>query len=604
MKSFDAAAGRGFAGRGSLTLAGRTRSARGRASRALAGLARFARSGSSLTVPPPLGAVPARASAPSLAEAASPARSAASPARSAASLLMTAFLLGPTPSAAQQEHPGEEVYARWCAGCHGVDGAGDGPSAAYMLPRPRDFTQALYQIRTTPSGALPTDADMLHVIDYGMPGTAMPGWRELLSSNERQALVDYLKTFSRFFDDDAPDPIDFGRAPGPSEERLAEGRELYDRVECWKCHGPEGRGDGQSAPTQTDDNDHPIRPADLTENWLFNGGGSVADIYRRFRTGLDGTPMPSYSDLLEADVATEEQLWSLALYVRSLAPEEAPRVREVVRAARTEGELPAAGSDSAWADVESFYIPLVGQIIEQPRWFSPGVDGVWVQALHDGSELVMRLTWSDPSRSPDPVWASWQSLVWNTMQPREGDAPDPSLPDAIAVQFPRSLPQGMERPYFLMGTSREPVYLWHWTSTAQAPVEALGRGLGRIEPLPGASTIRGSAEFDSGRWTLVLRRALATAAGDADRIAFPVATAIPVAFFAWDGSNGETGKRLSVSSWYYVYLDEPASPVVYAIPVGVALIAAALLFFLVSRAQRRAGHDASRAPTPALGQTV
>ena len=172
----------------------------------------------------------------------------------------------------------------------GVDGAGEGPGAAYMLPRPRDFTQALYQIRTTPSGALPTDADIQHVIDYGMPGTAMPGWRELLSRGEREALVDYLKTFSAFFDDDAPAPIDFGRAPGASDERLAEGRALYERVECWKCHGQEGRGDGQSAPTQTDDNDFPIRPADLTENWLFNGGGTVEDIYRRFRTGLDGTP--------------------------------------------------------------------------------------------------------------------------------------------------------------------------------------------------------------------------------------------------------------------------------------------------------------------------
>ena len=533
---------------------------------------------------------PARASAPSL--------------LLAALMITPAAALGPTPLLAQSDHPGKPTYDRWCAGCHGVDGAGEGPGAAYMLPRPRDFTQALYQIRTTPSGALPTDADILHVIDYGMPGTAMPGWRELLSRDEREALVDYLKTFSAFFDDDAPAPIDFGSAPGASDERLAEGRALYERVECWKCHGQEGRGDGQSAPTQTDDNDFPIRPADLTENWHFNGGGTVEDIYRRFRTGLDGTPMPSYSDLIEANVATEDELWSLALYVRSLSPEETPRAREVVRAARVDDALPASGTDDDWADVERFYVPLVGQIIEQPRWFAPGVDGVWVQAVHDGSELVMRLTWSDPSRSPDPVWVSWQNLVWNAMQPQEGDAPDASLPDAFAVQFPRALPEGMERPYFLMGTQREPVYLWHWTSTAQSPVEALGRGLARIEPLPGESMVSGSADFAHGRWSLVLRRALAVPEGDGDRLGFPLTTAVPVAFFAWDGSNGEAGKRLSLSSWYYVYLDEPASMAVYVTPAVVALLAAALLVLLVSRAQRRARAEPSRAPTPALGQTV
>ncbi|HIB09301.1 MAG TPA: cytochrome c, partial [Gemmatimonadetes bacterium] len=70
-----------------------------------------------------------------------------------------------------------------------------------MLPRPRDFTLALYQVRTTATGGLPTDADMLKVINEGMPGTAMPGWEDVLTEGDRLALVDYLKTFSRFFQD-------------------------------------------------------------------------------------------------------------------------------------------------------------------------------------------------------------------------------------------------------------------------------------------------------------------------------------------------------------------------------------------------------------------
>ncbi|HIF22508.1 MAG TPA: cytochrome c [Gemmatimonadetes bacterium] len=84
---------------------------------------------------------------------------------------------------------GQVTYDRWCAGCHGVDGTGNGPAEGYMLPRPRDFSQALYQLRSTASGGLPTDADLLAVIDNGMPGTTMPGWEAILSGDEKDALV-------------------------------------------------------------------------------------------------------------------------------------------------------------------------------------------------------------------------------------------------------------------------------------------------------------------------------------------------------------------------------------------------------------------------------
>src|SRR5690606_39991909 len=105
------------------------------------------------------------------------------------------------------------------------------------------------------------------------------------------------------------------------------------------------------------------------------GGGTVEDIFRRLRTGLDGTPMPSFAE----NVLSDEEAWNLAHYIRSLGPEQSPpRVREVVRAVALEGQLPTSPADSAWDNVERFYIPLVGQIILPPRWFAPTVDGVWV----------------------------------------------------------------------------------------------------------------------------------------------------------------------------------------------------------------------------------
>ncbi|MFW6201073.1 MAG: c-type cytochrome [Gemmatimonadota bacterium] len=545
--------------------------------------------------------------------------------------LALAFALAlalPAPELRAQEadHPGKPVYDRWCAGCHGVDGTGNGPAAGYMLPRPRDFTRARYQIRTTASGELPMDADIRRVIDEGMPGTTMPGWEDQLSRRERDDLVDYIKTFSPFFENlPDPEPLEIGDPPRVSEEALAEGREFYQEIECWQCHGDQGRGDGESAPTQEDDDGFPTRPADLTENWLFNGGGSVEAIYTRLRTGLDGTPMPSFSDLIDAEFMTDEQLWNLAHYVRSLSPEEPPEVRDVVRAALIpEGEsLPTSPDDTLWsAATEPAYIPLVGQIIVQPRWFAPTVDGVWVEALHDGEELALRLTWNDPSHSPDPAWLEWQQRVLDVVEPNEADDVEARpRPDAFAVQFPRTLPGGRELPYFLMGDSREPVHLWYWRSArpgeTDAPdgdsgyaIEAEASGLDAIEPLAagddgaeagGAGPLTADASWEAGRWRMTLRRPLRTAddgvdtaategeiPADADgRTQLAAGRAIPIAFFAWDGSNAEEGTRGSISAWYYLYLDVPTPTSVYTTPVLAMMLTAGLGLVVVVRAQRR-----------------
>src|SRR5881396_1593290 len=258
--------------------------------------------------------------------------------------VVLAVILAASPLArlpAQDTTAGKTVYAKWCAGCHGDNGAGDGVAAKRMIPPPRDFTAGLYQIRSTASGELPTDADLMRSIDDGLPGTAMPGWKTRLSDRERRDVLAYIKTFSSFFADTTlhRTPLAFGGAPGSGggADALKVGRQFYDSIGCRKCHGDQGRGDGPSAPTLKDDAGHPIFAANLHENWRFNGGGTVADIYHRLRTGLDGTPMPSFSDLLDQKFLTDEQLWRVAQYVRSLSPPEPPVVRDVIHAPQRDG---------------------------------------------------------------------------------------------------------------------------------------------------------------------------------------------------------------------------------------------------------------------------
>ena len=498
---------------------------------------------------------------------------------------VTALAVAPMAVSAQQA-TGKAVYDKWCAGCHGTTGAGDGPAAEYMLPRPRDFTKGIYQIRTTASGELPTDADLMRVVSDGMPGTTMPEWKSKLSESERTSVVAYIKSLSDFFKGAAPKAITVGKAPSSSEATIADGREVFRKLECFKCHGQQGRGDGPSAPTLKDDFDHPIRAADLSQHWTFNGGTTVEEIYARLRTGLDGTPMPSFSDAVDAKVVTDEQLWHLAQWVRSLSPDKTPEVREVVRAARVSGALPRTPNDSTWAAAERFWIPLVGQIIVKPRWFAPTVDGVWVQALHDGKQLTMRVTWHDRSRSPDPAWDEWLGRMTASM-PAVDSVPLGATqgPDRLTIQFPMRVTDDAERPFFLGGDRRRPAHVWRWKSAPDQLEVGRMMGLGSFTA-GAASEVTHAAVFDQGEWRLQLTRALAPRDTSAAP-AFREGSAIPIAFFAADGSSGEDEFRSSISAWYAIYLDVPTPPRVYVAPAATVLLTAGLGVLVVARARRR-----------------
>ncbi|MDP3912053.1 MAG: c-type cytochrome [Gemmatimonadales bacterium] len=507
---------------------------------------------------------------------------------------MTSVFLLAVALLAQDTTQGKAVYQKWCAGCHGDTGAGDGEAAHYMLPRPRDFTGAIYQIRSTASGELPTDADLMRAIDDGLPGTAMPGWKDRLSAGDRRNLVAYLKTFSTFFADTSfrPQPIAFGSAPGGGggDEALRTGRLFYDSIGCRKCHGDRGRGDGPSSPTLKDDAGLPVFAADLSEGWRFNGGASAEDIYHRLRTGLDGTPMPSFSDLLDQQFLTDEQLWRVAQYVRSLSPD-APEVRDVIRAPRIAGALPRAPDDSAWNDVDRYWFPLVGQIIVKNRWFNPAVSGVWVQVAHNGDSLALRVVWNDRSQSPDTAWLAHGGRVLSSLALDEGSAPAPQpWPDQLAVQFPLTIPSGMERPYFLMGDRTAPVYQWRWSSASPAAaVAGQARGLDRFDPAA-AGGAGAQSVYDAGQWRVVFTRALATP-DSASQLQFQTGRAIPVAFFAWDGSNAETGTRMAVSTWYFLALDEPVPARVFISPVLAMTLVLVVGLLMVRRAQRASGRQ-------------
>ena len=207
---------------------------------------------------------------------------------------------------------GKAVYDAHCVECHGTAGEGDGPSASYLVPRPRDFTRGRYKIRTTASGTVPTDDDLIASVRRGLYGTAMPGWDRLLSDGDIADVVQYVKTLSPQF---AAPPKSVAVGPGVSSSptSVARGQQVYLTLQCGKCHGNDGRGAGAVTTTFEDDWRQPLHAADLTEPWTFHGGATSRDVYLRLRTGMTGTPMPSF-----ADAARDHDMWDLANYVVSL----------------------------------------------------------------------------------------------------------------------------------------------------------------------------------------------------------------------------------------------------------------------------------------------
>jgi cytochrome c oxidase cbb3-type subunit 2 len=228
------------------------------------------------------------------------------------------------PASPEWIEAGREVYMRRCVGCHGEKGDGNGPAATFMDPRPRNFQDATFKFRVTPSGSLPTDGDLFRTIIRGVRGTAMPSWHEI-AEKDRWAVIQFIKTFSPYFEEERPEPpVYIPEPPPPSEELVARGQEVYvNKAKCWECHGGPGMkegepftypwGEGPSAADLKDDWRFPIPATDFTSG-IFKSGPDVTDVFRTMTTGLNGTPMPSYKDTL-----TEEERWTISYFMLSLS---------------------------------------------------------------------------------------------------------------------------------------------------------------------------------------------------------------------------------------------------------------------------------------------
>ena len=499
---------------------------------------------------------------------------------------------------------GRATYMERCSFCHGLLGDGEGPAAKYLDPRPRDFTLGTFKFRTTQSGQLPTDADLFRTVSRGLPGTAMQSFdsdlfKNGLSEAGRWQVIAYIKTFAKEFEDPDLDPIKTGKVvalpanrPPYSPELVAKGKEAFKKAKCFSCHGMLGRGDGNKE-FRKDDWGFPIRIRNVTHPWKIKAGSEVEDIYMRFSTGINGTPMPSFVKSMN-----EDERWALANYIKSFQYQRT--ANQVLKAKPHDGGLPDSPEDATWDQAERMDMRLAGQVISAPRWQNPSIELVTVRALFNDTDIAFRIEWDDPFKDTvhksdkefkptaiAKVGAFSSYVEANGMVPRGLE----TFRDSIALQFPVKQPDGTKKPHFYRGGSSDQVHLWVWKADLDAKGEKAteeGNARGWKQAIKAqakdAQQITGKAKWDQGRWSVVMKRPLSTP--DKNDVQFSKGIFIPMSVNAWDGSNGEHGLIMSLSTWHYVFLEAPTPISIYIYSVLAFLIIGGLGLWLKRKTEQ------------------
>jgi DMSO reductase family type II enzyme heme b subunit len=512
---------------------------------------------------------------------------------------------GPDIGTDAQRQSGQQLYAKYCAQCHGEKGDGEGYATPFLLPKPRNFTTGKFKVRSTPTGALPTHQDLVEVIRRGMPYTSMPGWPDF-TEQQLSDLAYFIKTFSPDFAnaEAVPAPVELPGAPSMTDDSIALGKKLYDETGCIRCHGTLGRGDGPSAPTLVDDFKQPIRAADLAQSWTFRGGATREDIFRTMSTGFNGTPMPGFVDAL-----TAEQRWAITDYIVSLSGATGPNYTNLVVAKYVQDPIDLAKGLTNFESATVARFPLIGQIMEPGRAFHPAASSVTVQAVYDSESIAVLVRWHDqladktgktgPSlpvpleeeAAPTPAAATAAEPSVDDPFADPGAAPTTVAPsefnDAVAIQIPSQVPAGARKPYFIFGDTQNSVDLWFFDLGRPEPLQFVGRGSADLTAND-TGDLTGVASYDQGEWSVIFKRPLRPTGG----AAFSPGEFMPIAFSVWDGFSRERGNRRALSVWYSLYVEPQVVPSAFGPMVRTGLIILVIELIIIGWVRHRYGSRA------------
>jgi DMSO reductase family type II enzyme heme b subunit len=510
---------------------------------------------------------------------------------------------------------GAVLYQKYCAVCHGENGDGAGKFAYLMNPRPRDFRQGDFKLATTVN-QVPSEADLLRTISQGMPGSAMPPWGHLPQA-DLKSLVQYVRqihvdaverrlreqvTNGIITEAEVPGMLaEYSAAgtsltvppePGFDDVRWFRGRRIYLEA-CASCHGADGHPVPEAVKYDADG--YPVPPRSFVSG-IFKGGSDGHQLYARIVKGMKGTPMPAF-----AGTYSNDEIWDLIHYVQSLAragAQDRAQLRQgTFTAARVEGSLPTGPLDVMWEHAQPLYVGLT------PLWWiEERIEGLVVQALHNQLDLVIRLSWIDPtvddravrqdefrdaialqfSLTSDPPFYMGDPgehggvNIWMWKADRQQDITeghrdvDHAFPDRVVDQYPEQhlaiadIPTG-EWPRSLI-VQHDPQFITAWgagnlvaTPDMNTPVECLvARGPGTLSGRPGQfQLVQGQAAYERGVWYVQLQRAMQPPHehSDAAERPFKPGDYVPVSFAIWNGAVGDRDGKKNISIWQKLLIE-------------------------------------------------
>lgn len=515
---------------------------------------------------------------------------------------------------------GEQLFAKNCALCHGDTGDGGGKFAYLMNPRPRNFQQGNFKLSTT-QNQIPSDEDLFRSISNGMPGSAMPPWGHLpkadvdaLVAHVRRIHVNATRTALEQWVRDGtikngelPSVLAERTTPGPAlvvppeppfdEIRWFRGRRLY-LENCASCHGADGEPVAEEV--KFDAEGYPVPPRSFV-NGIFKGGSQGHQLYARIWKGMKGTPMPSSQGVYDGD-----EMWDIIHYLQSLmrqgAQERAQLKQGTFVAPRISEQIPDSPMDSAWDQARPLYVGLT------PLWWEEDrIEGLVVQALHNGEELAIRLAWIDPtaddravrqtefrdavaiqfSLTSDPPFymgsagAQGGVNIWMWKADRETNIArgyqdvDAAFPHRAVDMYPEqrfhlvdmTVTEWPHQPI----TEHDPQYITAWGAgnlvsdpELKTPVECLiARGPGTLSGKPAdVQVVQGQAVYERGLWYVQLQRSMDLPHDHAhgrdevnDERVFKAGDYLPVSFAVWNGSAGDRDGKKNISIWQKLVIE-------------------------------------------------
>lgn len=486
------------------------------------------------------------------------------------------------------------LFLHHCAGCHGIEGRGDGPASEGLLPRPRDFFDSQFRYASSGSDRPHVLLDVERTIHRGVPRSAMPGFGGVLTEAEIAGLAGYVLDIRERGEEFAPpaEGIGLGDRPPMTPELIARGKEIYVSLSCNTCHGDTGRGDGMNAEALVDFLGRPVRPADFTAG-IFKTGQTPEDLCRTVLSGVPGTPMVAYESVLAVDNDDEQEsvntmdAWAVVAYIRSFArqpkPSGAASGATIVADLASDESMLSDPTHPAWLGIEPVPITV------KPLWSRPEQTCfIEVRAVRSSGHISICIDWRDTSLDlsraedvyPDavavmfglseevpPLLADVELAAYGLAKPVNVNTwywrADRQLAAVTGRRFSRITlePEAADDWYlFALGKmARLPPATMvgagevsaELRNAGHAVVELNARGLGGVdEQSPRGQGTTGTALWSGGSWRVVMSRPLTT--DDELDVQLVPGRKIPVAFAVWDGAKGDHDGIKLISSWHWL----------------------------------------------------